>query len=76
MRLLPLCIAALLVPASAAWAGQPLDTKGAAVLERADCELETSLRLVPDKLSIDASASLQASSARARRVTLGVKAGF
>ena len=44
MRLLPLCIAALLVPASAAWAGQPLNTEDAAVLERSDCEVETSLR--------------------------------
>ena len=44
MRLWPSSIAALLVPASAAWAGQPLDTEDAAVLERADCELETSLR--------------------------------
>lgn len=44
MRLLHLCIAALLVPAAAAWAGQPLNTEDAAVLERADCELETSLR--------------------------------
>lgn len=71
MRLLPSSIAALLVPASAAWAGQPLDTEDAAVLERADCEFETSLRLVPDMLRVGAIAGLQASSTRPQRVTLG-----
>ena len=44
MRLLRLCIAALFVISPAAWAGQPLSTEDAAVLERSDCELETSLR--------------------------------
>ena len=44
MRFLRLCLAALLVPASAAWAGQPLATEDAAVLSRSDCEFESSLR--------------------------------